>query len=168
MRSLIFSDPHGYLDDLDKALNHYPMFEYVYGLGDYGVSIHELECRNVTGVRGNMYTDPKTYPEDLIVEKEGFRILFTHGHHHSVKGSLISLYTYAKENNIDVCFYGHTHEAKISSIGDIYFINPGSCGNPFIPDCPTAILMNLKNKEMNVEIIDLNTYETYEEINIRK
>ncbi len=168
MKALIFSDSHGNMENLDNVIGAYPTFEYIFGLGDYGVSTFDLEVRGITGVKGNNFMDPVSWEDDMIFEYGGFRFLFTHGHKHSVRSGVGGLHSYCLKNNINICFYGHTHEAKISSIDNIYFINPGSCGIPFIPSFSTVCLLEVKNKVADIEIIDTDFFTTYSKIRIEK
>ena len=129
MRSLIFSDSHYNLEYLDKMIKEYHPNK-IYGLGDYGVSEIELDLRRVVGVKGNDPFDSSSYGYDYLDEIDGFRILFTHGHKYSVKYDRFRLYMRAKEKNIDVCFYGHTHVGMIEKYDDKIFLNPGSITYP--------------------------------------
>lgn len=166
MKAIVFSDTHGSLESLDKAIFHYKP-DAIFGLGDYDVEEMELENRNVVGVRGNSYFDPP-YDDDLFIDRDGFRILFTHGHKHGVRYGLDSLYAYCLNNHVDICFFGHTHIATIEKKGKIYFINPGSLGIPESPSYPTLILMNLENKKAEIQIIDPTDFGSYREVTITK
>lgn len=166
MKILVFSDNHGSLKELDHVLKK-KKFDRIFGLGDFGVSIYELDSRNVSGVKGNSPFDPD-YMLDRICEIEGFNFLFTHGHTHNVKWGLLSLSLYAKSNNVDIVFYGHTHMASITEESGIYYINPGSISRPYYPDFPTCIILDLNNKLLNVQIIDAITFDVFKEITIKK
>ena len=167
MRAIIFSDSHGDISHLEDAIKHYGKPEYRFGLGDYEVDDYVLDVFGVTGVRGNSWSDP-SWPYTMLYENEGFRILLTHGHRFSVKGGLYYLDEYCKNNNIDICFYGHTHEASIKRIGNITFINPGSCGMPSYPPYPTLCYMEINGGIANIKIVDAIDYSTYKEITIDK
>lgn len=167
MEAIVFSDSHGSMEPLDSALSHYKV-EYVFGLGDYGVSPFDLEVRNVTGVRGNNYFDPDTFDYDMIYETEGFRILFTHGHKHLVGYGYLGLVDYCKKNNIDICFFGHTHQAEIEKYGDITLVNPGSIGYPMYPSYPTLVYLEMKDKKAKIEIVETVSFTIYKEIEIIK
>ncbi len=167
MRILVFSDSHGDLSVLDEAISHYKP-ERIFGLGDYDVSEYELLDRNVIGVKGNSYYDPDHYLVDRICEIKGFKFLFTHGHTHSVRGSLISLKMFALENKIDIGFFGHTHIASISDLGNLTLVNPGSIGRPYSPQYPTLVIMDLDDEKAIIDIVDPIMHESVANITVDK
>lgn len=167
MRALIFSDTHGDISALERAIKHYKSPEYRFGLGDYEIDFYLLDCLGVTGVRGNSFFDPE-WDYDFIYSMCKFRILFTHGHKYSVKAGLLRLKMKAKQENIDICFYGHTHEARIDEDEGIYFINPGSAGMPFSPSFSTICYMEINDNKAYIEIVDSVTFEIYKKIEIVK
>ncbi len=167
MRAIIFSDPHGDIEGLKRAINYYKKPEYRFGLGDYEVEYYILDALGVTGVRGNSYFDPN-WDYNFIYEINGFRILFTHGHRFSVKSGLYTLSLYCEKNNVDICFYGHTHEARIDSDRGRYYINPGSLGMPFYPAYPTLAYMEIDGNHANIKIVDSVDFSVYDEVDIYK
>lgn len=167
MRAIIFSDSHGSIDLVKDAIVHYKSPEYRFGLGDYEVEPYILECMGVTGVRGNSYFDPD-WDYSFIYTIGKFRILLTHGHRYSVKDSLYTLSMYAQSKNVDIVFYGHTHEARIDEDAHIYFINPGSVGMPFYPTYPTIAYMEINGDICNIKIVDAVDYSVFKEITINK
>jgi vacuolar protein sorting-associated protein 29 len=62
-----------------------------------------------------------------------FRIGVIHGHQIVPWGDEESLYSFLRENNLDILISGHTHEQKISQIDNKYLINPGSVTGVFGP-----------------------------------
>ena len=167
MKILVFSDNHGSLDELDHILNNF-RFDRIFGLGDHEVNKYELDSRNVFPVKGNSPLDDMDYLVDRICEIEGFKFLFTHGHTHSVRHGLLFLSLFARTNNVDITFYGHTHTANIEIDNGKYFINPGSIHLPHYPSFPTAIIMDLNKNSANIKIIDAITFDTYREITVNK
>ena len=166
MKIMIFSDLHSNLANLDNVLvNH--KFDRIFGLGDFDVNEYELNERDVVGVKGNSYFD-SDYPIDRFTEIEGFKILFTHGHTHNVRPSRLSLKLFAKENNAQIVFYGHTHIARIEEDSNIYLINPGSISIPFFPLYPTFAIMDIDKNKANIKIVDAFTLDVFDEIEIKK
>lgn len=168
MRAIVFSDAHGSLQGLDQAILHYHHPEYVFGLGDYEVDPMELNIRNVTGVKGNSFMDPVDYPYDFVYETCGFRILFTHGHTHGVRGGLYSLIAYCLKNRIDICFFGHTHEAILEEHSGICFVNPGSLGIPDSPSYPTLVYLTINEGTADIAIVDTEDFISYREKEFKK
>lgn len=167
MKAIVFSDSHSNLDILDKYLKKFKV-DYCFGLGDYGVSSIDLDLRNVYGVRGNSYFDPSDYKLYSFYEVDGFKFMFTHGHTLGVSYGLDTLETMAHKNNIDVCFYGHTHVADITKRGNVYFINPGSITEPRSPYYPTILYLETKPNELSITIFDAECDLIYKELIINK
>lgn len=167
MRAIVFSDTHGDIKLLEDAIKHFKSPEYRFGLGDYEVDPFVLDALGVTGVKGNSFFDPN-WDDNFIYKADNYKLLFTHGHKMGVRDGLYRLYLYAKENNIDIIFYGHTHMAKIDKYEDIYFINPGSTTRPYSPTFPTLVYMEINNNIADIKIYDAITYEVYKEIKIKK
>ena len=67
-----------------------------------------------------------SYPAEGILEVEGVRIFYCHGHRYGVKSGLEELARCAKARDCDIALYGHTHEGKISEIDGVTLINPGT------------------------------------------
>ena len=66
------------------------------------------------------------YPTEGVMEVEGVRIFYCHGHRYGVKNSLDTLAQVAKSRDCDIALYGHTHEAKITQIDGVTLVNPGT------------------------------------------
>ena len=161
MKALVFSDSHGDISPLDGLIKRFNP-EFVFGLGDYGVSKYELDELNVLGVKGNSYLDPE-YPLDFLYDSKlnNLKILFTHGHTHNVRSSLLSLSLFAKDKKADIVFYGHTHVAKIIEDDSLIIVNPGSLGRPYSPTFPTVAIINATKEKIKIDIVDASTYEIY-------
>ena len=65
-------------------------------------------------------------PEEGVVEIEGLRIFYCHGHKYRVKSDLQGLAQAAKARDCDIAFFGHTHKALICEMDGVTLINPGS------------------------------------------
>lgn len=83
----------------------------------------------VYGVSGNCDYFTK-YPLEEIVEVLDKKILITHGHVYEVKFGLGALIKRAKELQVDMVLFGHTHEAIIIEEDNIIIMNPGSASMP--------------------------------------
>ena len=166
MKILIFSDIHGSTSLLDELIEHYSP-DRIFGLGDFEVDEFILDLKDVVGVRGNSYFDPD-YPIDRFIKINGINILLTHGHTHSVRGGVSSLVCFSKENGCDMAFYGHTHIAHLSKIDDMIVGNPGSLTLPYSPSYPTLIIMDIIEKNIDIKLINANTYEVIKEIKLEK
>lgn len=56
----------------------------------------------------------------------GKKIFFTHGHIFGVKHGYEEIMQKAKEENADICLFGHTHVPYTQYLDGIYYMNPGS------------------------------------------
>lgn len=125
---IVLSDTHGNLKGLEKL---YPLMDendYIVHLGD-GMT----EARTIL----SKYPE-KTYlcagncdilsllPDEDVLEVEGVRILYCHGHHYGVKSTLARLAKQAKNRDCALALYGHTHVAKIDEIDGVTLVNPGT------------------------------------------
>lgn len=70
------------------------------------------------------------YPLEQIIDANGIKIFITHGHKYGVKYDLGSLYFRAKELDVKIALYGHTHMAQIEEEDGIILMNPGSTSMP--------------------------------------
>ena len=135
---LVFSDSHGYHDNMVRAAAQYPDAECVIHLGD-GVEdarylILPPTCGILT-VRGNCDTFSK---EPVLIEPElcGKKFMICHGDAYGVRNDTLRLVTEAKRRGCDIALFGHTHEQYAEEVrydGKIlYVFNPGSITRPRI------------------------------------
>ncbi|MBS7525597.1 metallophosphoesterase [Fusibacter paucivorans] len=133
MRVCIISDTHGNMSKvthyLEENLN---FFDEIWHLGDFIKDTEQLKQkfgRPMIAVKGNcdFY---QSGPEEIVREIDGKRVLLCHGHHHSVKSSLMNLYYYAVQQNVDVVCFGHTHVPVNEREEGILCFNPGSAAIP--------------------------------------
>ncbi len=129
MRILIFSDSHGDARDLREVLLRHPDITDVIHLGD-----GNRECESIAQafsdhtfytVSGNCdfaCTAPLTRLETFC----GKRLMLTHGHHYGVKGGYYNIECAARERQVDLCLFGHTHVPFADYADGLYLFNPGS------------------------------------------
>ncbi len=129
MKILVFSDSHGAMGKMVEAMEH-ERPHHVFFLGDHyrdGIELSELYPDiPMDIVRGNC--DWGKGPDLRVVELEGVRFLLTHGHLQYVKSGLDELLQEAKNRQVQVACFGHTHLAKVVYRDGIYLMNPGSAG----------------------------------------
>ena len=113
-------------------------------LGDSEFSYDDTELSLYRWVKGNcdFYQE---FPKEELVEKDGVRAFYTHGHLYDVNRSRIKLAEKAKSLGCIFAFYGHTHIAKYEEIAGVHVINPGS----------------ISQSRSNIE-------ETYAEVDVRE
>lgn len=125
MKLLITGDIHGRNDILEKILLKETNFTHHLNTGDVGLDIKTIEKTKMMAVKGNTdyFLD---LPLESLIEIEDKKILLTHGHLYNVKYGLNELISYAKKLNVNMCIFGHTHEAFYQKLEGIEFINPGA------------------------------------------
>ncbi len=132
MRVLIVSDTHGNHENLEQVLQQEATFDLMIHLGDSEVDQEELvqvaKCP-VEVIAGNMDRDPSLETEKII-QVEDYRILICHGHRAGVNSGLLRLEYQAREHEVDMVMYGHTHVPYLDENEDLIILNPGSISYP--------------------------------------
>ena len=134
---LIFSDSHGNVSPMKKAIMAHPSAKYVLFCGDGLRDIELLEAcfpqRIFLSVKGNC---DFFLSADALTERTftlgGLSILLTHGHLFGVKGSYGVAASHAYAVGADLLIFGHTHipyEGRMP-VKDktVHLFNPGSIG----------------------------------------
>ncbi|MBQ7369406.1 MAG: metallophosphoesterase [Clostridia bacterium] len=127
-RLIIVSDTHGNVKGVEKLLplikeNHY-FLHLGDGIRDLAPAL-EVASKKTYFCKGNC-DFIGSVPEDGILEIEGVRIYYCHGHQYGVKQSLLSLALATKSRGCTVALYGHTHLPAIDEWEGVTLINPGS------------------------------------------
>lgn len=127
MKLLITGDIQGRDDVLRRVMEKELDVDYHLNTGDLGIDTKTIQETKMIAVKGNhdLYHD---LPTERILVLEGLKVLLTHGHLQNVKYGLENLIEQAKLHQVDMCIFGHTHEAFYQKIDQIIFINPGSLG----------------------------------------
>ena len=131
MKILVFSDSHGNLENMVQAVER-EQPRMIFHLGDGWRDAQRLQDRfpdiPLEQVPGNCDFMKKEEPERLLVIK-GRRILLCHGHTLGVKYSLVQAMETAREKDLDLFLFGHTHDALVDRRGKTWLMNPGSIGD---------------------------------------
>ena len=134
MKILVFSDCHGKYERMADVISR-DKYDAVLFLGDGAFDFYKLRqsylgSAMLLSVKGNCDIFDGT-PEERIIDLDGFKVLMLHGHTKNVKHGTGILEYYARENEVDLVLYGHTHARDIRRIeGEkpFYIFNPGSIG----------------------------------------
>ena len=159
MKVLVISDSHGAVFDwqIDSIQKQGP-FDILVHCGDTYKDAHEfankLNIETIYQVPGNC--DFNVLGKELLLIEciEGKKILITHGHIQQVKSNLENLREFAKEKNVDVVLYGHTHKSQNQVIDNMLFFNPGSTVFPKDSKASYGIL-DIKKDKISSNIIEL-------------
>lgn len=133
MKIGIISDTHGDMKSIEKAILYLKECDLIIHAGDSiddAEYIHYATDIDVKSVKGNcdLYGIDGEY--ELIFEVDNKRFFLCHGHNYDVKYGLKYLYSLAKDNQIDIVIFGHSHVPLYKKLDNILFINPGSLSYP--------------------------------------
>lgn len=133
MRLLITSDSHGRKGNLfDIIEKHIDDTDLFISLGDCNdgddfedAELYFGERLKLKRVAGN--TDwYSTMPTVSIIDANGKKVMFCHGHTFNVKFGYDTIINEAKKQKVDVVLFGHTHTPYRDYIDGIHFLNPGA------------------------------------------
>lgn len=151
----VFSDSHGDLAALERAVNHAGKLDLAIHCGDYYEDIvkvlagtdlaYEGVCGNVDVVRHA--------PAEQLLEIGGLSIFVSHGHHFDVKYDLNRLFYKGLEVKADICLFGHTHVSLIIEKEGLILMNPGSVTRPKGHHKPSYGLIEIEHKIPNCRTI---------------
>ncbi|MFI3324543.1 MAG: metallophosphoesterase [Clostridia bacterium] len=155
MRILVFSDSHGYKNNIERIIIEQNSVKEIFFCGDGEDEILSLKQKysekNFHIIKGNC-----DYRSNLPIVKffqiENKKVMLTHGHSYFVKSSLDDLKFAAKQNNVDIAVFGHTHNALCLYENGIYYINPGSSSGY---DASFAII-DINNDNIFAKIIEFS------------
>lgn len=133
LRILVFSDSHGNVSALRRALAAQPQASHVFFLGDCLRDIEAVEPdfpnRIFHKVSGNCdfgALNPGTAMENL----NGTLIFYSHGHPYYVKQSYVPFLQAAEKRGAKIALFGHIHSSLTRYENGVWLVNPGSVSLP--------------------------------------
>jgi hypothetical protein len=144
MRIGLISDTHGLLRP--AALTRLDGVDVILHAGDIGSSDILVELATVApvhAVSGNTdgFAVRAEVRERVTLELEGWRVLLTHGHE---LGSPTAARLRAAYPDAHVIVYGHTHVARVETLGGTLIINPGAAGPARFRAEPSLAILHLE------------------------
>lgn len=139
---LVVSDSHGNVENMCRAVE-FVRPALLLHLGDGWRDAETLARRfpelRVEKVPGNcdFRVDERA---ERVVEIEGKRVMFCHGHTLGVKTDLGMLLRAALECEADAVLFGHTHKPFVDIRRGVVLLNPGSIGNRIRPTYGTLTI----------------------------
>lgn len=127
MKILVMSDTHGNSLGQTVFQQMKDQVDMVLHLGDDARDLHPIQRMAPTMAMhsvGGAFEYRETQ-ERIVEVPPNIKILMVHGHDQDVKSGLKSLVYYAQSKGVNVCLFGHTHQATTFSLDGIYFMNPG-------------------------------------------
>lgn len=150
---LVVSDTHTHNDKWIELINKLKP-NVILHCGDHCTQEEIMNKYATYWVAGNN----DIYGEEIkIFNIENVKFILMHGHQASridLKKWKLNLIQLAKQNNVNVLVYGHSHIQDIDEIDNIIAINPGSLEYPRNPELlPTYITFDVDNdKVINIKI----------------
>lgn len=149
MKVLVLSDSHGNISNMLQAVERETP-RMILHLGDCwrdGERLHDrypdLPFEQVPG-----NCDFRAFqPAEQVLSLGDKRVLMCHGHTYGVKQSLTAAGSAAKEKDLDLFLFGHTHKPLVDRRGKTLFLNPGSIGDY---SRPTYGIVTLENGKLDV------------------
>lgn len=132
MRILIVSDTHAKLDNFELVAKETGPYDLLVHCGD--VEGDEERIERIAGcpcmmVRGNndFFSD---LPSELTFNIEKYKVFVTHGHRYNVSIGPEMITEEARDRQVDIVMYGHTHKPVVERSGSLVVLNPGSISYP--------------------------------------
>ena len=152
MKVLVLSDSHGNISNMLQAVERETP-RMILHLGDCwrdGERLHDrypdLPFEQVPG-----NCDFRAFqPAEQVLSLGDKRVLMCHGHTYGVKQSLTAAGSAAKEKDLDLFLFGHTHKPLVDMRGKTLFLNPGSIGDYARP---TYGVVTLENGKLDVRTV---------------
>lgn len=133
MRIVVFSDSHRNYTVLKKIVAAQREAEAFIHLGDGEGEFEDLRRHNpdklMLGVYGNCDFIQFSKVSDMV-NLQGKKIFFTHGHAFRVKSDLAAIKREARGIGADIVLFGHTHIPLTEYDEGLYLLNPGSVTAP--------------------------------------
>ncbi|NHM30508.1 metallophosphoesterase [Neobacillus terrae] len=159
---LIVSDSHGLTEELQLIKDtHGTDIDLMVHCGDSELMKDDPAIQGFLTVRGNCDYEAG-YPNETTADAGGKKFFITHGHHYSVKSTLMNLHYRAKEVGADVVCFGHSHLLGAEEVDGILFLNPGSLRLPRRRLEKTYVILDLQEKDIVLKVFDLENGELKE------
>lgn len=134
MKILIVSDTHRKDDNLQRVIEENKPFDMLIHLGDLEGSEEKFAAWAGGDCELQMVLGNNDFFSDLDREKElkigKYRVFLTHGHFYNVSLGVERLEQEARDRNVDIAMYGHTHRPFYEVHNGIIILNPGSLSYP--------------------------------------
>lgn len=154
MKVLVLADSHGRratLEQVVRACGNGQKIEAVVHLGDHISDARYLRERvrqPVYAVPGNC--DWSDEAAEVVVHLGGVRVLLCHGHTLHVKQTLLPLSCRAREAEVRLALFGHTHAPCKEYEDGILLLNPGA-----LKDEKCAVV-EIENGEISARLMNID------------
>lgn len=147
MKIAVISDSHNIENNIRSIIKHLSDIDVLIHCGDGADDISLIEETfngKIYIVKGNCDFG-EIYPDELLIELDGKKILIAHGHKYNVKMNYNNIFYKALEVGADIVTFGHSHKAIILENRGITLMNPGSISLPYGLDNKTMGFIEIDN-----------------------
>lgn len=146
MRILIVSDTHRKNENFLEAVRREKPLDLIIHCGDVEGSeylVNEAgDCPAYIVMGNNDFFS--SLPREVVCEIGNYRVWVTHGHNYYVSMGNETIKKVAKQREMDIVMYGHSHKPVVDESDGVIAVNPGSLSYPRQYDRrPSYILMEL-------------------------
>ncbi|WP_315167792.1 metallophosphoesterase [Metaclostridioides mangenotii] len=156
MKVGIVSDTHRMKKNIDKAIEYLKDCSLILHAGDNFADskyINQATGVDIIAVKGNC--DYENVEEELVFNIEDKKVFLCHGHKYNVKNGVESLKKKAKELDVDIVVFGHSHTPYRDQEDGILFLNPGSASIPRKVCYPSIVIMGINGEKVDVKEVRL-------------
>lgn len=125
MKVIAMSDSHGDLETIHAIRNRETDADAIFHCGDSELTADAEILQGMEIVQGNCDWNA-AFPESIVTEVDGQKVLMVHGHRHGVKESLMQLKYAAEQEGASVVLFGHSHLYGAELQDGVLYVNPGS------------------------------------------
>ena len=155
MKIAVFSDSHGYSDNMIRVLQSTP-FDMVIHLGDYirDVQLIQKQFRTIpfeyVAGNGDYFTSSQTTEKTLVIQNK--KIFITHGHIQLRRNDYENLKRIGNKTDCDAIFFGHTHIPWNEPVNGKLYLNPGSISFPRSQSGTTFAIVEIADDKLSANI----------------
>lgn len=152
---LVFSDSHGNINNMVYAVKQVKP-DMICHLGDCwndATKLHHIFPEiPLERVPGNC--DYQEEPIEKILLLENRKLLLCHGHPYHVKSGYLTLELAARQKEVDLALFGHTHKVFYDWHNGVALFNPGSIGAPGYQNPPSYGVLTLdeETEQMHMDV----------------
>ncbi|MBD7908017.1 metallophosphoesterase [Sporosarcina gallistercoris] len=125
MKLIVMSDSHGDLETIEAIRSRESDADAVFHCGDSELAVDAEILQGMEIVQGNCDWNAG-FPESVVAEVDGQKVLMVHGHQHGVKESLMQLKYAAEQVGASIALFGHSHLYGAELQDGVLYVNPGS------------------------------------------
>lgn len=159
MKAIVISDSHGNYFNVKRILDKHPDVDYIIHLGDGEDDLAEINMENPSLAKKVIYVggncDMGMHKRTAIFDFSDIKIFLAHGDNYKIKTDKTVIAEVARENGCHAAFFGHSYLKFNEIIDGIQLLNPGSCSIQADNSKPSYALVENKNGQLVIDILDI-------------